>query len=409
MNCINNYVIGVIALKNRKKKAVLFIILALMIALASYFFYFKDKLNQNTTPNGDEWSTPIGTEPSLDFDSLYSLGEVPTLDKLLINSTFVKQVTINRVPYLHGFSTDGRFAAFINYTEKDGEAFIVQIYDTFSTEIVYTTYIPNTEDILESKELAVAQQAVSEGFAIEIMPDKIKFDNNMKYDTLDGTFSFEFEVDRDIDSSYLKIAKEDSKDRWIILADNGLKYKKSNVQMFTYPDNPNFVVFVINNSPLNGQNYTPVFINISDLTYRNSEKGRVEEADNWLYGNFEFVYNQWNVNEQYGFIAFSADNKNIRNQKYSDFVEQWIYLDSSGRMRWYGNAKGIFNFEAKPVNQTEGAFYYRIRIMEGINKNKAQSFIVDQYDMNTNLLLRTFEFMWNDENQTMESIQIMDD
>lgn len=385
------------------------IILALIIVLASYFFYFKDKINQTTPPNDDEWSTPIDNEQPSDYDLLYGLSEVPALDKLFVNTTFIKQVTINRVPYLHGFSADGRFAAFINYTENNGEAFIVQIYDTLLTEIVYTTYIPNTENILESKELAVAQQALNEGFAIEIMPDKIKFDNKMEYVTLDAAYSLEFEIDKEIDSSFLKIAKKDSRDRWIILTNNNLKYKKDNVQMFTYPDNPNYIVFLINNSPLNGQNYTPIFINFSDLTYKNSEKGRSEEADNWLYGNFEFVYNQWNTNEKYGFIALSTDNKNIGNQKYSDFVEQWVYLDSSGRMRWYGNAKGIFDYEANPIYQTEGNFYYRVRIMEGINKNKLQSMIVDQYDLNTDQLIRTLEFTWNDENQSLESIHLLED
>lgn len=385
------------------------IILALIIVLASYFFYFKDKINQTTPPNDDEWSTPIDNEQPSDYDLLYGLSEVPALDKLFVNTTFIKQVTINRVPYLHGFSADGRFAAFINYTENNGEAFIVQIYDTLLTEIVYTTYIPNTENILESKELAVAQQALNEGFAIEIMPDKIKFDNKMEYVTLDAAYSLEFEIDKEINSSFLKIAKKDSRDRWIILTNNNLKYKKDNVQMFTYPDNPNYIVFLINNSPLNGQNYTPIFINFSDLTYKNSEKGRSEEADNWLYGNFEFVYNQWNTNEKYGFIALSTDNKNIGNQKYSDFVEQWVYLDSSGRMRWYGNAKGIFDYEANPIYQTEGNFYYRVRIMEGINKNKLQSMIVDQYDLNTDQLIRTLEFTWNDENQSLESIHLLED
>lgn len=378
-----------------------------MIVLASYFFYFKDKINQNITPNDDEWGTPIDNEQPSDFDLLYDSSEVPTLDKLFVNNTFIKQVTINRIPYLHGYSADGRFAAFINYTEKDEEAFIVQIYDTLLTEIVYTFYIPNSENILESKELAVAQQAVSEGYSIEVMPDKLKFDNNMEYDALDATYIFEFEVDKDIDSSYLKITKKDSKDRWIILANNDLKYKKSNVQMFTYPDNPNFVVFVINNSPLNDHNYTPVFIDFSGLTYKNSEKGRDEEADNWLYGNFEFVYNQWDANEQYGFIALSTDNKNIQNQKYQDFVEQWVYLDSSGKMRWYGNTKGVFDFKANPIAYADGIFYYRVRIVEGINKNKLQSLIVDQYDMNTNQMIRTLEFTWNDENLSMEAIQLL--
>lgn len=378
-----------------------------MFVLASYFFYFEDKINQNITPNDDEWGTPIDNEQPSDFDLLYDSSEVPTLDKLFVNSTFIKQVTINRTPYLHGYSADGRFAAFINYTEKDEAAFIVQIYDTVLTEIVYTFYIPNSENILESKELTVAQQALSEGYSIEVMPDKLKFDNNMEYDALDATYTFEFEVDKDIDSSYLKITKKDSKDRWIILANNDLKYKKSNVQMFTYPDNPNFVVFVINNSPLNNHNYTPVFIDLSGLTYKNSEKGRSEEADNWLYGSFEFEYNQWDANEQYGFIALSTDNKNIQNQKYQDFVEQWVYLDSSGKMRWYGNTKGVFDFKSNPIAHIDGVFYYRVRIMEGINRNKLQSLTVDQYDMNTNRLIRTLEFTWNDENLSMEAIQLL--
>lgn len=393
-------------MKSRKKKIIIFIIIALIILIISYFFYLKYKLNPSTTPNDSEWRTSTENEPPFDFDLLYSLSEVPTLDKLFVNVTFIEQVTVNQVPYLHGFSSDGRFAAFINYTDIDGEAFIVQIYDTLSTEIVYSTYIPNSENILESKELALAQKALSEGFAIEVMPDKLKFDNKMEYNTEDATFSLEFEVDKEVNSAYLQIAKNDSRDRWIFLGNSDLKYKKSNVQMFTFPDNHDFVVFVINNSPYNGQNYTPIFINFRDLTYKNSEKGRIEEADNWLYGNFEFVYNQWNINEQYGFIAQSTDNKSIQNQKYSDFVEQWIYLDSSGRMQWYGNAKGIFDFEAKPIYQLDGTFYYRVRLMEGINKNNLQSFTVDQYDIKTDQLIRTLEFAWNDGKQSMEIIQL---
>jgi len=396
-------------LKKKKKVIIIFVILAIIILLASYFFYFKDKFIPKTPPDENEWNTSIDNEVPSDFDLLYGLDEVPTLDKLFVNATFIKQVTINRVPYLHGFSSDGRFAAFINYTDQDGEAFVVQIYDTLTTELVYSTYIPNSENILESKELAVAQQALIDGFAIEAMPVKLKFENQMEYEAMAATFTFDFEIDKEMDSSYLKISKKDSKDRWFIFANSSLKYKKSNVQMFTYPDNLDFVVFVVNNSSFNDQNYTPIFINFGALTYENSEKGRVEEADNWLYGNFEFVYNQWNANEQHGFIALSADNKNIENKKYSDFVEQWIYLDSSGKMRWYGNAKGIFDFEASPTHKLDGTFYYRVKIMEGINKNKLQSITVDQYDFKTNQLIRTLEFVWNNEKALMESIQFLED
>lgn len=398
-----------IYLENRRKKIVILIIVALIILLASYFFYFKNKLNQNTPPDDNEWNTSIDNEIPSDFDLLYGLNEVPPLEKLFVNATFIKQVTVNRVPYLHGFSSDGHYAVFINYTDQDGEAFIIQVYDTFTTELVYSTYIPNSENLLESKELAVAQQTINEGFAIEVMPDKLKFENQMEYEVIDAIFTFEFEVDKEVNSSYLKVAKKDSKERWFIFANSNLKYKKSDVQMFTYPDNTNFVTFVVNNSSFYDQNYTPIFINIDELTYENSEKGRVEEADNWLYGNFEFIYNQWNANEHHGFIAISTDNKSIENPTYSDFVEQWIYLDSTGKMRWYGNAKGIFDLEANAVHQLDRTFYYRVRIMEGININKLQALTVDQYDFKTNKLVRTFEFAWNNEKGSLEGIQLLED
>lgn len=390
----------------RKNKWIFFILILLItavIALLAFFIY--DFIGPNKPPKDESWNQPEKTPPPDEFGSLYNLTEVPALEKLFVNSTFNRQVTEMKIPYLHGYSSDGLFAAFISYKDEQNGVYVIDIHETSSQEIVYSIYIPNTEQILESKEFNYAKQALNNGYKINVLPVKLYFENGIEYLTTDDTWIFENEDSTE--NSYLKISKKDEKYRWKLSNNSGMELNSSNVQMFTFPGEPELVTFIINDINAINSRYNPIFINLNDLTVNNSEKGREREVDNWLYGNFQFIYNQWHTNSKKGFIAISMDNEGIDNKRYEDFIEQWVYLDSLGKMKWYGNSKGIFDLEGNPIVSENTSYYYRFNLISGVTQNSIDYFSIDQYDKESNQFLRTYEFKWDEQKQEMSPIQNM--
>jgi len=371
---------------------ILLIIILLFVTTISCSLY--DVSGPVTPPNEDDWNQPKEKNIPDEFASLYELTEVTRLEKLFVNSTFIKHVTVNKTPYLHGFSSDGRYVAFISYTTKNGDAYLIQIFDTLSGETAYSTVLLGTDNMLESKELSMAQQALDEGYGIDTTPLKMDYANGMEYTSDNDIWIFENEESNGY--SYLKVSKQDYKESWLIYSKNNLDFKDNYVQMFTFPGNSNLVVFLFQQIELN-ESFTPIFLKLEGFTEKNSEKAIYIEADKWLYGNFEFAYNQWDSNNNKGFFAISSDN-NINNESYDDFVEQWAYLDSTGKMKWYGNIEGMFNFEAKSTHSLNSVFYYRVRLLEDASRKSISH-------KNTNKLVRIIEFKWDEATQEMVPIQ----
>ncbi len=391
--------------------------------------------------NTDEWNKAKDVEQTYDINSLYNLTAPPKLEELLLNSIFIKHEIENHLPYLYGYSPDGHYAAFIYYVDNKDKGFLVQIFDTLSGNVTYSVLIPDDDKMVESREFALAKEVLDKGFHIQITPDKLGFQDGMEYKINDETWYFQEEKNES--NSFMRIANNKTKNYWLLLEDKNISFKEKPIEMFTFPGKPDFITFIIHQNLFNKNpniDFTPVFIKLANINAYNSTDGKRREADIWLYGNFSFIYNQWNTGSQTGFIAtIPSNNVSDGNTKQTEenkvnqtggtnssqenvgqtnqimktevnkmdkaTVDQWIYLDYEGKMQWYGNARGIFNAETKPIQPNNHLFYYHIQVIPAINSEAMQYFVVDQYDKNTNELLRTIEFKWDDKTENLVPIQ----
>lgn len=390
----------------RKKKVIGLVLIGLFILVAlflTYFLFFYEKTIDDQNKD-NEWNKTDENAQKEPIDPLYNLTEVPKLESLFINPDFIKWINIKQLPYLHGYSSDGKYAAFIYYNASY-QGYIIQVYDIFIGEVSYSTFIQDSENLIESKELDIVQDALDNSFAIEIVPEKLYWSDSMEYVTEKDTWLFENETRNK--HSYLSITNTDNNEEWHILQNKYIFFDES-TQLFTHPEKPELLVFIFKQKLFDYSStvdYTPYFVQLNKLTVNNSEKGKNEEADKWLYDEFKFIYEQWDSGSSNGFLAVSKDNNEISEKKYSDSIEQWVYLDPLGKMKWYGNARGIFNAEGKAIQKNDRIYYYRLRIMTDHNLNSIDYLVVDQYEANTNNVIRTIEFIWDYEKQELKPIQ----
>jgi len=384
-----------------------FIVLSASYRLIQESFLYKHKATiqpdeQEVVEQDHNWNQEKADPPSYDMVSLYDSSVVPPLDKLMINATFVNLVSDYQVPYFLGYSENGRYAAFILYGERDSQTYVINIYDTFVGEKVYSMLIPVSDHIKESKKLALAKEVLETGFQITIPPNKGLWKNQMKYKTEQGVWSFYQEkVEQD---RFLKITKEDTEDEWVFLLHEEAN-KKRYIQLFHFPERPEWITLVPHVIDIEQEAFFhPVFLHLDHLNTENSIIGKREEADKWLYGNFSCIYDQGNTFSRKGYLAVSTDETQ-EEPKVPETIDQWIYLDPSGKMKWYGNSEGIFNVEGKPIQSVEAAFSYRIQLVVKEETRSLHYFIVDQLDRNTNQLIRTLEFQWDEDLQEMVPIQ----
>ena len=362
---------------------------------------------ESPLPNPDEsdekdpgWNGGMKDSPSYEIDSFYNLTEVPKLKKLFVNTTFIKEITVNRVPYLHGYSEDGFYAAFIYYVNNEVEGYLIQIYNTLSGLVSYSIFVPDTEKIIESTEFALAEEVLEEVYKINVTADRLNWTDIMEYNDSSGSLVFQKETFEG--HVFLSITEENPQRKWLILADKYLNFGSKRVNIFTIPGNPDLVTFLFQQNLFADKEfmeYTPIFIDLSKLTETNSEQGMNIEADRWLYGGFVFIYNQWNTGTPRGFLALSEDSniKKIENGVYADSVDQWIYLDPSGKMKWYGNSQGIYDRFGKPVKEFKHSYYYRVSVFYTFARDSLEYLIIDQFDKDTDKLIRTIEFKWDKE------------
>ncbi|OEF99188.1 hypothetical protein BHF71_09750 [Vulcanibacillus modesticaldus] len=394
-----------------KKRIIIIVFLFMLILLTvgcSKLEFFND--NQNEIPNKtdeNEWSKPEDNSPSYDFASLYNLRDVPKLEKLFINSTFIKHISINHFSYLHGFSSDGRYVSLINYIETNEQGYLVNIFDTITGNIVYSIFVPDDENLLDSNELALAQEALEDVFKINVPPKKLIWKNGLAYQA--NKTSWVFEVTKNNERVNLKINNLEFKDTWtLFLVDQQDFY--GYLELFSFPGKPEWLTFIYHLSyyTTGDRDFILKFVNLENLTSNNSDEGVKEGVDNWLYGSFNLIYNQWNTGSNKGFIAISGDNERVGDKGYLEQVKQWIYLDPSGKMEWYGNYQGVFNSRgasAQRQKQSLGRdFYYRINLIKD-NNDSLQYFIIDQFDSETKSLYRTIEFKWDPDVLEMVPVQ----
>jgi len=388
----------------------------LLITLVFFVIFTGDTTNElgqsskiDSPPSVDqeEWNQSTIDNPSFGIQSLYDLEKVPQLNKLLVNATFIRQVYMYRIPYFLGYSGDGRYAAIISYEEEKGDGYFIKIYDTLVGEIIYSAFVPNTERVLETEEFKLAQEALENGFNINTLPIKLNWKNEMRYKTDNATWMFQQDQHRDRTNFMIKQLETqvDAKDKqdleWLLLTEEHLnkKEKYTYIELFQYPNHPTWVTMVhvhLNEEQGTLHDYTPTFIRLDHLTKQNSLIGSKAEADMWLYGQFQFIYDQGETGVRKGYLAVSTeDEKELKQKEYLDSIEQWIYLDPTGKMIWYGNPQGVFNSETEASQSSEYIYFYRIHLIKDPISHSLQYFVIDQINQKTHKLNRTLEFKWN--------------
>ncbi len=362
----------------------------------------KEKGKQHGEAGEKDWNQTETDTPFYDIDTLYNLTEVPQLDSLFLHSTFINQVYIHHIPYFFGYSEDGHYAAFILYDNTPHSGYEIVIYDTFIGEKIYSIFIPYVDRIIESKPFFLAKEALEQGFDIHVTPKKEILRDGMEYETNQDKWYFYKEKDNQ--QSFFKMMKTNTKDEWLYLL-HDYNDQKSYTQLFVFPGNPQWITLAQYNNQ-EKVDFLPIFIHLESVTNKNSIDGKEKEADKWLYGTITFLYGQEQIISNKGYIAVS--NKNKEELKAPYHVGQWIYLDSSGTMKWYGNSEGIFNKEGKSIQSLDKAVYYRMNIIMHMDSSSLKYIIIDQLDKKTDELIRTYEFKWDERIKEMVPIQLME-
>lgn len=384
-------------------KAVIIFLILIIIVSAIYILY--NKLNNN--PDDGGWNI-VDESPKYDSDSLYDSASVIKLDKLFKNSNFITQVKTNRLTYLYGFNSDGEYLVTINYDDKIKGGYILNINSILTDEKIFSIFIPDNEVMLESKEFAYAKELVESAYKVTIPPDKLDWNDEFVYENDQEQWYFK-EVINEMKTVFtISTSKNDN--TWnLLLDDQATSLVYTEVFVPTSKNDLLTFVFYFDQFQTGISNYKLITIDINKLTDNNSEKGKLEEADRWLYGEFAFVYDQWEKYDEKGFFAISNDENNtleIGDLFYKQ-IDQWVYMDMTGKMQWYGNPEGIYNSSGEPVEQSESGYYYDLNLIEYYNKGLAY-YAVDIFDRTNDRFVKTIEYIWDIDQKYMVPIQYND-
>lgn len=385
-----------------KKESFIFIIITvvIIIGLSLYFIFFY---NYTDSIDDSEWTQPEVELPDYSFGTLYNTNNIIELDELFLNSIFVKQVEINHLLYLYGYSNDGSKLAYIGYDEKS-IGYKINIYDILDMEDVFSIFIPKNDLMFESDEFIMGKNILESIYKIDSPTNKLTWYNDIEYNIKGKKWYFDTEFDDN--KSYLKVS-DTNNNYWSILM--GKNYDKPTyIEIFTFKNNPEIISFIFyyskhSNMISECKIYT---MDLAKLNNNNSNEGKNVEADNWLYGDFTFVYNQWNTRFQKGFFAISINDDINKNEGTYKKVDQWVYIDSSGLMQWHGSYDGIFNRKGESLFQLQQGVYYRINLIEEKSSLESTYFVFDIYDYISDTLIKTIEFGWGKDQNSIYPLQI---
>ncbi|WP_339061439.1 hypothetical protein [Tepidibacillus marianensis] len=274
----------------------------------------------------------------------------------------------------------------------EGEnAYQLNIYDDMTNHPAYSLQIP-VQDPTKSNELILAQEALDNGYEIKIPPNQKIWKNGLRIDV--GKVGWDIHIEQQGVKSEFIVTHKNDKERWMFSLARWPDWNSLAMEVYTHPTHPEILTFV---------EQAPFMMNLSMLTSKNSSEGKQDEMDQWLYGDFEVVYDQNSSNDFKGYIAVSKKGKepiDLVQQK----IEQWVYLDNSGKMRWYGNPEGVFQSEGKPIYQKGEPFQYALHPIYRGNPEELQYMMIDVYDKNAKML-KTFLFQWDAKEKTMNLIK----
>ncbi|WP_132769414.1 hypothetical protein [Tepidibacillus fermentans] len=369
--------VGVIVLK---KKWIIGFIALLVLGL---FIPFSGKFSQwiSNYQQQEEWNQGV-ENPAKNIKTT----EVPKLDQLLSKPNLIEE--LKKKPYFIGYNSNGQYGAFLMYDSEE-KAYQVQIYNSYTNHAEYSLQIP-LEEPIKSNEIILAQEALDLGYKIKIPPKLLDWKGKTQIKFVKETW--DLTIDQKNSIPELTLAEKKSKEKWSFSLKEWPEWNSSSVELFTHPKDSKQLTFV---------QQKPLFVNLSLLTNKNSNTGKLDEIDQWLYGDFQIVYDQNQTNDLKGYLAVSKKNNEpiVLNQQ---TIDQWIYLDPSGKMKWYGNSKGIFNQEGKSVYKKENPFNYSIHLIYRETSNEFAYYMVDVFDKKTGRLLKTLIYQWDSKERTMK-------
>lgn len=332
---------------------------------------------------------------NFDTGSLYNRASMPTLEEVLVHTKFIEQVKDNGLTFIYGYSRDNDYLASISYVAEIVPGYQIKIIHLATDELEFALFIPDTPDIIYSKETELAAEMLKEGYQIERQAVKLEWDDTLfTYQIASYDWEFvEFAVGEEIQ---LRIQNLTTAEKWIIRLDDVTNFLVLS-EVFTSSERPellNFLFYFENRE--SGERFNrKISLDLTQLSVSNSEDGKYDSADHWLYGSFGFIYDQWLENNKRGFLAIVAsDGENmVRDDGYYYDVAQWVYLDATGRMQWYGNSVGIFNANVEPLDLAENSYRYELNLIED-QDSRLQQLVLEIYDNALNRQVKTREFIW---------------
>lgn len=342
----------------------------------------------------DGWNRKDNSN-NYDTDSLYERTSLPALEEVLVNTTFIEQVKDNELTYIYGYSRDNEYLASISYIKEFVSGYQIRIVHLATDELEFALFIPDSPDIIHSKEAELAFELLKDGYHIQQQPQKLEWDDTLfTYQIAGNDWEIvECVVTEDIHLHVRNLTKDQE---WIIRLDDLSNYLVLS-EVFTNPERPELLSFLFYfEGRENGEKFSrKISLDLSQLSENNSEIGKYDSADNWLYGDFDFIYDQWVENNKRGFVAIAVSGSEIpisTDGYYSD-VMQWVYLDTTGRMQWYGNSVGIFDGSGEALDLAENSYRYELNLIED-EECRLQQLVLEVYDNALAKQVKTMEFVW---------------
>jgi hypothetical protein len=362
---------------------VILVLLALLIVL---IIQFTGESNPEHSWNRKEDSNPYDT------DSLYNRDNMPTLAQVLTNANFIEQVKVNNLTYIYGYSQDNEYLASIHYVNEEIAGYQLRITRLATDELEFSLFMPDTADIMNTKEAELAIELLRDGYQIERQARKLDWeDAAFNYHNAGADWSF---VGTGVDEQIsLQVKNLSTNATWIIRLDDLSNYLLF-AEVFANPERLELLTFLFyfENKESGDKFSRKISLDLTKLSERNSESGIDDSADLWLYGDFNFIYNQWSQNNKRGFVAIVGEDT-IANDGYYQNVEQWVYLDNTGRMQWYGNSVGIFDATGVPLDTAQNSYSYELNLIVN-ERNMLQQLVLEIYDNALNKQIKTTEFIW---------------